>query len=138
MINKSIYVIMFMLSINGGILIVQYVIADFYGMELTNHNGDPYRSQILSNIGVDRINEATTKIETTPFEGNVSGQPFNRIIDFNVGMAYTVWEFVSLLTGLYVFFVLVHFGAPEFVVAIMAIAYTFLLIRTIIGLLRGF
>ena len=138
MINKSIYVIMFMLSINGGILVVQYTIADLYGMELTNHKGEPYKSQILDSIGIDSINRITNNIQTTDFHQNVSGHEFDRVIDFNVGMAYTVWEFVTLLTGMYVFYVLIHFGVPEFVVAIMAIPYTLLLIRTIVGLLRGF
>ena len=138
MINKSIYVIMFMLAINGGILIAQYTIADLYGMQLVNHKGEAYKSRILDSIGIDEINKVTRNIEQTDFTGNVSGNPFDRVIDFNVGMAYTVWEFVNLLTGMYVFYILVHFGVPEFVVAIMAIPYTFLLVRTIVGLLRGF
>lgn len=138
MINKAIYVIIFMYAINGGILIAQYTMADIYGLELTNAEGTTYKSRILETINIDEFNQVTQNIENTNFQGNVSGNPFNRVVDFNVGMAYSVWELVRLLTGTEIFFLLMFFGVPEFVVAIIIVPYIFLLIRTIVGLLRGF
>lgn len=138
MINKSIYVIMFMLSINGGLLIVQYSIADLYGMELKNLNNEPIKSHVVDVIRIGTLNEVTQNIQDTNFNGTVNGQPFNRVIDFNQAMAYSVFELARLLTGTQIFYIMMQFGVPEFVVAIMVVPYIFLLIRTMVGLLRGF
>lgn len=134
MINKSIYVIMFMICINGGILIVQYTIADVYGMELVNHEGISYKSRIMDSLGMSQINSISADILN---QGDASEHEFNRMIDSTVNATYIVWELVTLLSGTYVFYILVHFGVPEFVVGIMMIPYTILLVRTVVGLVRG-
>lgn len=134
MINKSIQVIMFMICINGGILIVQYTIADVYGMELVNHEGISYKSKIIDSLGTSQINSISDDILN---QGDAGGDGLDGMVDSAVDAAHIVWELVTLLSGTYVFYILVHFGVPEFVVGIMMIPYTILLVRTVVGLVRG-
>ena len=138
MINKTFYVIIFIYTISFSVLAGQYTLADIYNIELQNYRGEPIKSAIIETAGLNKINEVSRNIIITDFDEEVDGHPFDRVIDFNVGMAYVVWEVVLLLSGAYVFYILYLLGIPLFVVGAIIIIYSILLFRTIVGVLRGF
>ena len=47
------------------------------------------------------------------------------------------WEIIQLMSGTYIFGVLVMLGVPSIIVAGMTILYVFMLARTIIAYIRG-
>lgn len=138
MIEKSIIMIISMYCLTICLLSGQFMLGDPYGFTLKNFNGEPIPSAILNTARLSEFNEASNNILETDFDGTVDGREFDRVVDFNVGMAFTVWEFVSILTGTYIFYILYFLGIPYFVVGGMMVIYSILLFRTIAGILRGF
>ena len=111
------------------------------GLELTNPEGEPINSQLVALIATDEINQISKDAINTNYDGPVpsdNDEGFNRIFDFNPAMAYTVFEAVNLLTGTYIFHILTLFGVPHYLTTGLIIIYTYFLIRTIAGMLRGF
>ena len=139
MIDKSLIIIICFYTVSISVLAGQFLIADVFDMRLTNYKGEPIDSALYTLIRFDSLNQIADNVIHTNFQGNVTeGIPFNRIIDFNVAMAYSVWELVTLLSGTYIFYMLLLFGVPEVIILALVVPYMFLLIRTIIGILRGF
>ena len=138
MINKSLTVMIAMYSISMMILVGQYMFADPYGITLTNYKGETIPIPLQNILRIDVFNLAATNIVETNFNGTVNGEPFNKVVDFNQSMAYSVFELGTILSGTYVFHILHFMGVPTLVVLAFTIPYTFLLIRTFVGFLRGF
>ena len=128
----------FMYALTTSLLAVQYMIADTYDMSLTNYKGESLAPPLLNIAQVSNFNEASTNIIDTNFNGTVDGRPFDKVVDFNQSMAYSVFQFLSILSGTYVFYIMYFLGIPLVVVGGFILLYSLLLIRTIVGILRGF
>ena len=61
----------------------------------------------------------------------------NTLLDTFIGAATIGWDLFTLLTGTYVFTLLAFFGVPLIIVTGIIGIYVILLIRALIGLIRG-
>lgn len=133
MIDKSIYVIIFVYAASFSFLIIQYIIGDVFGIDMVV-NGVNLQPNILALVNTGTINSITSDIVNA---NNTRNDTLSAIenaynIGFNVG-----WDIVTILTGTYIFGVMVLLGVPVVAVAPMVFLYIILLARTIIALIRG-
>jgi hypothetical protein len=129
MIEKSLYIMIFMYSISFSILGAQFIVGDVMGVEMTDINGDPLKSSILTTIQVDQLNTSAQNVIGTNQTSIVS--------DPITAAAGIAWELILLMTGTYVFQIAYLLGIPSILVAGMVLLYIILLMRTIIAYLRG-
>lgn len=113
---------------------VQYVLGDVYHIEMTNLDGDPLKSGILEIIDTDNINDITTNIaNATDAENSTLDAIVNAFqLGYNVGI-----EFALLLTGTYIFNIMLFFGIPTIIIAGFVALYLFCVGRTLIAYIRG-
>lgn len=138
MINKAFYIIMFVYAINGGLLAAQYVFAAPLGIILTDASGNPLEVTIVEITDETAVNEAFNAINARSQNQTVDGYSFDPVLEFNQFMAFAINQVFPLLTGTYVFFIMNAMGIPDIIVITIGTLYAFFLVRTIIGLLRGF
>lgn len=119
----------FMYSISFSILGAQFIVGDIMGVEMTDINGDPLKSSILTTIQVDQLNTSAQNVIGTNQTSIVS--------DPITAAAGIAWELILLMTGTYVFQIAYLLGIPSILVAGMVLLYIILLMRTIIAYLRG-
>ncbi len=119
----------FMYSISFSILGAQFIVGDVMGVEMTDINGDPLKSSILTTIQVDQLNTSAQNVIGTNQTSIVS--------DPITAAAGIAWELILLMTGTYVFQIAYLLGIPSILVAGMVLLYIILLMRTIIAYLRG-
>lgn len=137
MIDKSLIIILIMYVITISLMTFEYTWAAPYGLSLTNFQGEAITPVLESTLPQDRLNQIQTDVLTTNINATVGGEPFDRVGDFNLGMAYTAWEYISLLSGTYMFYILYFMGVPLPLVIGMSLIYGFFFIRTVVGILRG-
>ena len=99
------------------------------GVTMTDINGDPLKSSILTTIQVDQLNTSAQNVIGTNQTSIVS--------DPITAAAGIAWELILLMTGTYVFQVAYLLGIPSILIAGMVLLYIILLMRTIIAYLRG-
>lgn len=134
MIEKSLYIIIFMYAASFSILGIQYVLADAFNFTLKNSEGVELKSSILDFINQDTLNQVTGEIATV-------NSTYNSTLDavensFNIGINIA-FDLLTLLTGTYIFNVLWLLGVPPIFIAGMIILYALLLGRAIIAYVRG-
>lgn len=117
-----------MYAASFGILIAQYIFADVFGITMRNHEGEEIQSQIVALINVNDLNTFTNAIITSDF---------SNIIQNVTTVAAVTWELLQILTGTYIFGILNALGVPLIAITPMLILYVFLLVRLIIGYVRG-
>ena len=127
--HKAIIIILFMYSLSFSMLSVQYMYADVLGTDIKNFEGVVMKSEVLEYVDTGAINTATSNIV-----GTNSTSVVNNPVSAAAGIA---WEIIQLMSGTYIFGVLVMQGVPSIIVAGMTILYVFMLARTIIAYIRG-
>ena len=133
--SKAPLIWMFMIFISGSALTVQFVLGDIFGVTFTTPDGDPIKSNILSIIDIDEINQRELNIINANFTENTTN--FNRVENSAVASAYVAWEALQLVSGTYIFNLMLLFGMPIVLVAFMVIVYVFLLGYFIWTAVRG-
>ena len=133
--SKAPIIWMFMIFISGAALTVQFVLGDIFGIQFTTPEGDVIKSNILSIIDIDEINLRELNIIEANFTENTTD--FNRVEDSAVASAYVAWEALQLVSGMYIFSLMVLFGMPPILVAFLVIVYVFLLGYFIWTAVRG-
>ena len=129
MIEKSLYIMIFMYATSFGLLGGQFLMGDIIGIELKDINGNPLKSSILDTINVDTLGTSAQNVIGTNATA-VTTDP----ITAAAGIA---WELIQLMTGTYIFNIAYLMGVPLIIVAGMTLLYITLLMRTIIAYLRG-
>lgn len=118
-----------------GMLTAQFV-ADSYGITLTAPDGTPIKSAIIDYVKVANLNSLASKVNTTAGSNN------STILDAIGFASYTAlqlgWDLFLVMTGFYIFNVLVLFGIPSLLIVPITLVYLFYLVRTVIALIRGF
>ena len=104
------------------------IVADMMGITIVNYNGVPVTSHIATAINEDELNTRTANVVSANYTGNSTF--YDKIETFTTSAAYVAWELITLLTGTYIFNVLLIMGIPNYFVMI-------LLARAIIGYIRG-
>ncbi len=133
--SKAPMIWMFMIFISGAALTMQYVIGDIFGVDFTTPDGTPIKSEILSIIDINEINLRELNIVEGNFTENTTS--FNRVENSAVASAYVAWEALQLVSGTYIFNLMLLFGLPIVLVAFMVIVYVFLLGYFIWTAVRG-
>ena len=135
MLENALTIMVFMWCISFSLLGVQYVLADVVGTEIKSFRGEPIKSHIVSLINEEEINERMEDIVTGNFTANTTR--YDRVETYGVAAAFVGWELVLLLTGTYIFSVLVLLGVPIIFVTAIGMVYFLLLARAIVGYIRG-
>lgn len=132
--QKALYIWIAMFMASMGFLGAQYM-ADSVGHTITNFDGVPIESNILDIIDIGEINIRTLNIIEANFTENTTA--YNRVENPAVSGAYVAWEVIQLITGTYIFNLLVLIGMPTIFVVMFAIPYTILLAWFIWTAIRG-
>lgn len=119
-----------MYCISSGVFIAQYLAGDIMGLELTNYNGTSIKSTLIDTNNIAAFNNATKNIG----EGDYT---ITDVATAFIAAGNVVKELLLLLTGTYIFSLLLALGIPFPIVALMFIPYGFLLGRAIIAYIRG-
>jgi hypothetical protein len=135
MIDKSIMIIIFMYAASISFLTVEYMFVDVFHITVTNYNGDELTGSLITTwMDQETFNTVSGEIENGTFNANTTF--YNKVETYATAGAAVAWNFITLLSGLYIFNLVIFLGVPlPFVIGI-AILYVFLLARTIIGLLQ--
>lgn len=128
MIDKPLFVIITMYILSFSLLGVQYV-ADSYGVTILAPDGTPLKAPLLETVRTDTVNTIISNVTTSNRD--------SFILDAIVAGATIAWEFFILLTGTYIFNLLILFGIPQVFVTGIVIVYSFLMINTLIAKIRG-
>ena len=141
MIDKALILIIFMYAMSMGLYGTQYMLADPYGLTLhtiptpDNPTGVPIKLHLKAFVDEQTFNSRTTNIAEGNFTTNSTF--YDRVETFTTSAAFVGWELVQLITGTYIFQILVLFGVPDLFVTMIIALYTLLLARAIIGYIRG-
>lgn len=135
MIDKALMIIIFMYAIGFSIVGIQFTLADVFGITLTNIEGVPVDSALRGFIKQDELNIRSINIITANFTTNSTF--YDKIETFTTGAAFVAWELITLMTGTYVFYIMILFGIDEIFVITFLALYLFLLARAIVGYVRG-
>lgn len=134
MIEKSLYIIIFMYISSFCLLGVQYVMADIFGLTLKNGEGVEIKSNVLAAINQNTLNQITGGIASVNSTYNSTLDAVENSFAIGISIAF---DLLTLLTGTYIFNVLFVLGVPAIFIAGMIVVYAFLLGRAIIAYVRG-
>ena len=116
-------------------LTIEYVMVDVFHITVTNYAGQQLTGAfVTTQLNLEAFNEVSEDIVNGTFNQNTTF--YDKVETYATAGAAVAWNFVSLLSGLYVFNLLTFLGVPLPFVTGLAILYVFLLARTIIGLLQ--
>ena len=135
MIDKALMIIIFMYAAGFSIVGIQFTLADVFGITLTNMEGIAVDSALRGFVKQDELNIRSANIVSANFTQNSTF--YDKIETFTTGAAFVAWELITLMTGTYIFYIMILFGVDEiFVIAFLAL-YIMLLARAIVGYVRG-
>ena len=107
----------------------QYIWADVFHITMTNFQGQPLKNNLIQDMNTNSFNKITNSTVTTN-----SSNIINNLINTTGGLA---WDLVLLITGTLTFDVMAQMGVPTIFIAGFVAIYAFLLIRSIMGWVRG-
>ena len=134
MIEKPLFIVLTVYCISFSTLAGQYFINEFMDIELTNWEGAPIKTNILSLSNMTELNQLAADFADAESQSNSTLAPIENA--FNIGLNIG-WEILTLLTGTYIFNFMYFMGVPWYFVAGMAMVYFFMLARTIVAYVRG-
>lgn len=136
MIDKSIMIIIFMYGASISFLTIEYVMVDVFHITVTNYNGEQLTGAfVTTQLNLAEFNTISSAIQNGTYSPT-NGTFYDKVETYATAGAAVAWNFISILSGLYVFNLLTFLGVPFPFVTGLAILYVFLLARTIIGLLQ--
>ncbi len=112
----------------------QFVIADVFHTQLTDFNGNPIKNTLVTGTGTATLN--TIQVNATCTTTACRSLATNPITYLQVAAAYA-WDLFMLIMGLGVFQFLFQLGVPLIFLSGFIAMYLFLLIRSLMGWLRG-
>lgn len=138
MIDKSIFIILFMYGLSISYLTVEYTFVDVFHLQITNLDGEVLTggavegwmqmADFRGNAG-DIINGTYSPVNSTTF--------YDKVETSVTAGAAVAWTLIQVLTGLYILNLIYFMGVPFPFVAGIAILYVILLARTVIAIIRG-
>ncbi len=143
MLDKALYIMIFMWIASFTLLGVQYMVGDIMGQEMTiqctdsilmdceSVKGTPIKPYILNWANEANINEITQRAS----EGDYTG--IDKFIQFAIAAAFVAWDLIALVSGVYLFTMLYFIGMPSIMVIGLGIVYLIFLLRSIFGWIRG-
>jgi hypothetical protein len=123
-----------MYCISFGILGMQYIAGDVFHLTIADFNGNPLKNNVIIGLGAPTIN--TIETNSTCTTNTCHANAVNAVSYLAVAAQYA-WNVFMLISGLYIFSVLNQLGIPLiFMMAFIAL-YVFLLVRSMMGWIRG-
>lgn len=117
-----------MYAVSFGLLGSQFL-ASAFNITLVNYEGTPIENNVSSMVNIDALNIRTLNVTQTS-QSTITTDPI-------VAAASMALQLFLILTGTYVFNIMILFGVPLIFVSGFVILYLIMMIRAIIGLLRG-
>lgn len=111
-----------------GFLIGQFIFADVFYIELVDCNGTPILNDLEQLIHVTDLNNLTNAVINTNF---------SNIVQNITTAAYVFWQLFQIMTGAYIFNLMLLLCVPPVVVGAFIILYIILLMRSVIAYVRG-
>lgn len=132
--EKSLMIIMFVYSISFSMLGVQYIAADVFHLQITDFNGNPIKNVLINGINVGTLNaiQGNSTCTTNTCHNNA----VNPVTYLAVAAQYA-WNIFLLISGLYIFSFLYQLGVPLIFMSGFIAMYLFLLVRSMMGWIRG-
>ncbi|SRR6185437_5801368 len=132
MMEKSLMAIMFVYAISFGFLGMQFIVFDVFHSQMTNFQGTPLKNNIIQDVGVATINNVSGAL------GHNSTQTIAQAAaQYAAAVANIAIDLIMLITGLYIFDIMLQLGIPTIFIVGFVSLYLFLLIRSIVGWVRG-
>lgn len=125
---------MFVYAISFSILGAQFIFADVMHVELTNFQGQPITTNIFNSLHQDTLNQIA--INSTSQSPTWQQQVTNSLLYLGAA-AKIAWNLLLLITGFYVFAVMIDMGVPVIFVMMFIGLYIILLARSIPGWIRS-
>jgi hypothetical protein len=131
MIDKPVYIIMFMFVASWCFLGAQFI-ADSWGVTLRNYQGDPLESAVVDFVSGTDLNEASTILlnSTDAAESTFTLDPIFAGATF-------AWEMFQLFLGVYIFNLIFFFGVPPVYIVPITITYIVMLFIFVVAKIRG-
>jgi len=124
--------IMFVYAISFGFLGMQFIVFDVFHSQMTNFQGTPLKNNIIQDVGVATINNVSGAL------GHNSTQTIAQAAaQYAAAVANIAIDLIMLITGLYIFDIMLQLGIPTIFIVGFVSLYLFLLIRSIVGWVRG-
>ena len=118
-------------------LTVEYTFVDVFHLEIQNLDGVTLTGTAVQDwIKLDDLNDNTAEIINGTYTPT-NGTFYDRVETSVTAGAAVAWNFITILTGLYIFNLILFLGVPSPLVIGLGILYVILLARTIIALVRG-
>lgn len=148
MIDKAWIVMIFMYCVSFAFIGTQWMLGDVLQHDLvtftdvTSLGGTTYPAgteikplfQGFANL--DAINTVSVSVTTGDYHPS-DNSFFDKVLTSTTTAAFIAWDGVTLLTGTYIFNIMILFGIPIIFVMGFEVVYIFFLIRTAIALIRG-
>lgn len=133
--EKALFIIIFMYAMSFAFLGGQYVFGDAFGITMKSFfTNTPIQSSLLTIIDIDNINEISEQVVNVNATTNSTITGIER--SFTLGTTVGL-ELFQLMTGTYIFNMLLLFDVPAVIITGMVIIYVFLLIRQAISIFRN-
>lgn len=143
MIEKPLFIIIFMYLAGFGLVASQYWFADVMGMTLTGYDGAEIRSSAIDILNMANLNAATANIQNATDAENATLSSIDNAFQIGYNVAKILignpLDVATLLTGTYVFNFIYLLGGPATLIIIvpMVAVYAIMLGRTLIAYVRG-
>ena len=116
---------------------MEYSVSQVYHVDLVSPlTGDPMpSSSIVGYLQNGEFNTATDNIVSANYTTNSTF--YSKVETFTTGAAFVAWELIGLMSGTYIFNIMLLMGVPVWFVTAFIALYILLLARAIIGYVRG-
>ncbi len=116
---------------------MEYSVNQVYHLDMVSPlTGEPMPSSaIVGYLQNDEFNTQTDNIVSANYTTNSTF--YSKVETFTTGAAYVAWELIGLMTGTYIFNMMLLIGIPAWFVTAFIALYILLLARAIIGYVRG-
>jgi hypothetical protein len=137
LIDKALIIVFTFYALGFMMVGMEYSVNQVYHVDMVSPlTGEPMPSSaIVGYLQNAQFNESTGEIVTANFTSNSTF--YNKVETFTTGAAYVAWELVGLMTGTYIFNMMLLIGIPAWFVTAFIALYILLLARAIIGYVRG-
>lgn len=116
---------------------MEYEFAAPLGIEFVDINDDPLVDTLDEVVDSDLVNTAVNNIVLRADNQTVDGASYDPTQEYNRFVAWSVFEVLPVATATYPLYILVALGMPVSFVIIISVGMAFILVRAIIGLVRG-
>ena len=115
---------------------LEVTLLQVYHVELVSPiTGAPIKSDIVGYLQQAEFNSKTSNIVNASYTANSTF--FDKVETFTTAAAYVAWELIALMTGTFIFNIMLAMGVPPWFVTAFIALYILLLSRAILGYVRG-